>query len=63
MKAQRLEREIEVVKHIIDQLNKCFIIYSQNKMRSEIKNTLKDIQLCKAELKRLIAAKEAEMGV
>jgi len=63
VKAQRLEREIEVVEHIIDQLNKCFIIYSQNKMRSEIKNTLKDIQLCKAELKRLIAAKEAEMGV
>lgn len=53
--SQQLEREIEVVGHIIDQLNQCLEIYHENKMHDEFKITLKDIQTCKTELRRLIA--------
>ncbi len=60
MNIKHLDREIEVVEKIIDQLNKCLGIFLANKMHRDQRNTLKDIAICKAELKRLIAAKEAE---
>ena len=59
-KQRQLDREIEVVKKIIDQLNKCLGIFLAIKMHRDKRSTLKDIAMCKAELKRLIAAKEAE---
>lgn len=60
MNIRHLDREIEVVEKIIDQLNKCLGIFIAEKMHRDIRDTLKDIAICKAELKRLIAAKTAE---
>ena len=60
MKAAQLEREIQVVEAIIAQLNECLGIFIKENYHKDIKRTLKDIQICKAELKKLIAAKEAE---
>jgi len=60
MNTRHLDREIEVVEKIIDQLNKCLGIFLAEKMHRDKRNTLKDIAICRAELKRLIAAKEAE---
>jgi hypothetical protein len=60
MNTRHLDIEIEAVEKIIDQLNKCLGIFLANKMNRDKRNTLKDIAMCKAELKRLIAAKEAE---
>jgi hypothetical protein len=54
MKVQRtIEREIEVVEVIIDQLKSCLVIYYKAKMYDEFKTTLKDIQTCKTELMKL----------
>jgi hypothetical protein len=61
MKARQLDREIEVVETIISQLNQCVGIYRNAGSRIDLKNTLKDIAICKAELKKLVAAKKAEM--
>jgi len=60
MNIQHLDREIEVIKKIIDQLNKCLGIFIAEKMHRDQRSTLKDIAICKAELKRLIAAKTYE---
>lgn len=60
MNTRHLDDEIQIVKKIIDQLNKCLGIFIAEKMHRDKRNTLKDIAICKAELKRLIAAKEAE---
>lgn len=60
MKAAQIDREIEVVRTIIAQLNQCLGIYIKENYHRDIKNTIKDIQICKNELKKLIAAKEAE---
>jgi hypothetical protein len=61
MKARQLDREIEVVETIIRQLNQCVGIYKNAGSRTDLKNTLKDIAVCKLELKKLVAAKKAEM--
>jgi seryl-tRNA(Sec) selenium transferase len=61
--SRQLEREIEVVKHIIDQLNQCLEIYHDAKLHDEFTTTLKDIQTCKRELKRLIAKRTVELDV
>ena len=61
MKAAQLEREIQVVETILCQLNKCLAIYYKQKLYDEFRVTIKDIQTVKEELKRLIAAKEAEI--
>lgn len=60
MNTRYLDMEIEAVEKIIDQLNKCLGIFLATKRNRDKRNTLKDIAMCKAELKRLIAAKEAE---
>lgn len=61
MKVQlSIEREIEVVEHLIDQLNQCLVIFIYSRNFKEIKSTKHDIQKCKVELKRLIAKREAE---
>lgn len=61
MKAS-LDREIEVVETLISQLNSCLAIYYKEKLYDEFRVCLTDIQTCKRELKKLIAAKEAEKG-
>jgi hypothetical protein len=54
MKAQRtIEREIEIVETIIAQLKECLVIFYKAKMYDEFKATLKDIETCKTELKKL----------
>jgi hypothetical protein len=59
---QSLDREIQVVETIIKQLNSCLAIYYKEKLYDEFRVTLSDIQTCKAELRKLIAAKDAEKG-
>jgi hypothetical protein len=60
MNTRYIDDEIKIVKRIIDQLHKCLGIFIAEKMHRDKRNTLKDIAICKAELNRLIAAKEAE---
>jgi hypothetical protein len=63
MREQRtIDREIEVVEVIIDQLKSCLVIYYKAKMYDEFKTTLKDVQTCKTELKKLIAKRNTELG-
>jgi hypothetical protein len=50
-----IEREIEVVEHIIEQLIDCLKIFLKSKMHEEFQVTLKDIQKCQQELHRLIS--------
>lgn len=54
---RNLEKEIQAVNGIINILNKCMRIYLENREIINAKKTLKDIQLCKHELKKLIAAR------
>lgn len=61
MKELHLEKELRAVDAILVQLNQCLMIHYKSKNRDYFNNTLKDIQKCKVEKKRLIAAKEAEM--
>lgn len=61
MQAKRqIDREIEVVERIIDQLNTCLGIFQAKKLHKDKRATLKDIEMCKVELNRLIAEKAAE---
>lgn len=66
--SQQLEKEIFVCEVIIKQLEKCLGIFlnSKNKNKQHIKSTIKDMQIMKAELRRLNgikdAAKDAVMG-
>jgi hypothetical protein len=53
-----LEKEIEVIKSMIDLLNRCLFISLKNNRIKEVKNTVKDIQLCKRELRKLILARD-----
>ena len=59
MKAQstssNLKREIFVVEKIISQLHECLAIYHKKNYYADYTATLKDIQICKKELKRLNA--------
>jgi hypothetical protein len=60
---QLLEKEIKVVEHMIDQLNQLIDIYAKNEMYDEFTTTLKDIQTCKRELKKLIAKRTVALDV
>ena len=63
MKVQHsIEREIEVVEHLLDQLKKCLVIFIRSKNFNEVKNTKNDIQKVKVELKRLYAKRDAEIN-
>jgi len=55
-----IDREIEVVEHILDQLNQCLVIFISSRNFKEIKSTKNDIQKCKVELKRLYDIKHAQ---
>jgi hypothetical protein len=55
---KEVEREIEVVKNMIDILNRCLFISLKNHRVREVKSTVKDIQLCKKELRKLIVARD-----
>lgn len=48
-----IDREIEVVRTIIKQLKECLKIFKNAGMQKDIQATIKDIQKCKQELKRL----------
>jgi hypothetical protein len=51
--SSNLKKEIIVIQKIIEQLQECLVIYHQQKYYVDFKNTLKDIVICKKELKRL----------
>jgi hypothetical protein len=52
---KEIEREIEVLEHMIDLLNRCLYISLKNYRYKEIKSTLSDIQTCKRELRKVKA--------
>lgn len=56
-----LEREIQVCEILIQQLNQCAAIFYKEKKFGDFRITLTDLQKCKDELRRLIAAKDAEL--
>jgi hypothetical protein len=60
---RNLEKEIQIVETLIRQLNQCLFIFHKEHKHKEFRNTIVDVHLCKKELKRLIAAREAEMNV
>lgn len=53
-----LNREIEVVENIISILNRCLEVHKLEKQATSVLNCLRDIRLCKKELRRLKAEKE-----
>jgi hypothetical protein len=53
--SSNLKKEIIVIQKIIEQLQECLVIYHQQNYYVDFKNTLKDIGICKKELKRLNA--------
>jgi|tagenome__1003787_1003787.scaffolds.fasta_scaffold20964066_3 hypothetical protein len=55
-----LEKEIKAVENILELLNKCLRIHFKHRQFYNAKATLKDIQICKKELKKLQAAKQVE---
>lgn len=57
----KLDREIEVVENIISVLNRCFILHLKRMNYEDAKKTLKDINLVKKELKKLLKMKETEL--
>ncbi|MBT2728364.1 hypothetical protein J7E63_15645 [Bacillus sp. ISL-75] len=56
-----LEKEILVIKNMIDILNRCLMISITNARIRETINTRKDIKICKKELKKLLEARD-EIG-
>lgn len=52
-----ITKEIEAVENIIRILNQCLAINIKHKKIEAAKDTLKDIQICKEELNKLIEAK------
>jgi hypothetical protein len=62
-KKQEIELEIEVLHNIIDLLNECLRINIQHLKIQYAMNCLKDIRLCKEELKKLVIAKESALEV
>lgn len=59
---KELEKEILVIQNIIRLLNECLSIALATKNKVSEKECIRDIQLCKKELAKLIAAKERENG-
>ena len=55
---EKIDREIEVLGNMIRLLKECFSIYIQSKQKEEAKRTLKDLEICRKELQKLIEAKE-----
>jgi hypothetical protein len=57
-----LKREIEVVQTILRQLDECLTIYYRAKDFDKFKVCLEDYYKVSAEYKKLIAARNVEMG-
>jgi ribosome maturation factor RimP len=55
---QQVEKEILVVEFMIQQMHQCLEIFHDAKLYDEFQVTLKDIESCKEELKKLIRAKD-----
>lgn len=53
-----VKKEVETVENIIKILNQCYMMYRQSKNYNEAMQILNDIQLCKNEIERLLAAGE-----
>lgn len=61
-KAEKLEREIQVIKEIIRILKACFWLHFENFQVKESLETFRDLQKCTKELNKLNVAKKAELG-
>jgi hypothetical protein len=53
-----IKKEIETIENIIKLLNQCYMMYRQTKNYEEAMQILKDIQVCKNEIERVLAAGE-----
>ena len=63
MKVQRtIDREIQVVEHLIDQLNQCLGIFKNAGNCEAYKETLNDLATCKKELQNLISKRISIQG-
>lgn len=58
---RNIEKEIKALENIIELLNRCLRIHLKSKNKIYITTTLRDIQVCKRELKKLEAARQVEM--
>lgn len=56
-----IQKEIEAVENVIRLLNEYIAICITHSRKEEIKTTLKDIAMCKLELKKLVAIKEKDL--
>ena len=54
-----IQHEIEVLEAMIMVLNRCTVVFTNEKRFKSLKDNLKDLTLCKTELKKLIEAREA----
>jgi hypothetical protein len=61
MKHKEIEKEIKAIENVVELLNECLIINLRNLKIQYAKNCLKDIQLCKRELKKLGTAQQVAM--
>jgi hypothetical protein len=48
-----IERELEVVQHMLDSLKQCLFISLANRRLNDSKSILSDIKIVKSELKRI----------
>jgi hypothetical protein len=48
-----IERELEVVQHMLDSLKQCLFISLSNRRLNDSKSILSDIKIVKSELKRI----------
>ena len=63
MKAvENIQHEIEVLQAMIEMLNHCTVIFTNEKRFKALKDNLKDLTVCKTELKKLIEAREEAIG-
>jgi hypothetical protein len=53
----KVKEEIEVVENMIRLLNECLVISKRHKRKYEVKNIENDLEVCKAELKKLLDQK------
>jgi hypothetical protein len=55
---KEIEKEIVIIRNMIDVLNRCLMISISKAEIREIIKTKKDIRMCKKELHKLIEAKD-----
>jgi archaellum component FlaC len=59
--AERIQKEIDALKSMIEVLNRCTIIFKKEKKIESLISNLSDLAKCKAELKRLIEERESAL--